>query len=130
MPSIWPWDGLGMALGWLEGGLGWLCASIGGGLPPVCRKPRLYHGARRRLRDGVGGVLAGERVLQLGGEDGQAVQKDAVVNALLGVFGELPLAHHLEDVALVELLQVRVQAAGGLEIAEVEMVAALVEPLA
>ena len=67
--------------------------------------------------------LAGERVLELGREDGDAVQEESEVDALLGLLAEVELAHDGEEVGRVETLEFLVEAARWLEIGEPELAA-------
>jgi len=87
---------------------------------------RARNTARWRLRRS-----APERILQLGGwKMGRAIQKDAVVNAFLGCIWKLPFWPSPGGRSLVELLPGPGSGpAGGLEITEVKMGAALVDPL-
>ena len=53
------------------------------------------------LPDRVGDILPGEGVLELGREDGDAVQEEREVEALLVFLAEAELAHHREEVGRV-----------------------------
>ena len=76
-------------------------------------------------------VLPGDLVLQLDGEDGQAVEEDAHVQRLLIRFGELQLPLHMQKVLFVKPTALLRHRVGGLEEAQVEMPAAVnVEALA
>ena len=75
------------------------------------------------LPDGVFDVLAGERVLEFGREDGDAVQKEREVDALAALLAEVELAHHPEEVGRVQSLELLVETACGPEVGEPELAA-------
>src|SRR2546426_11710739 len=75
------------------------------------------------LPDGVLYSLSGQRVLQLGGEDRQAVQEEHQVQAFLVLLAVLELTNDREEVRLIEFLQCFVQAACGPEGSEPERAA-------
>ena len=72
------------------------------------------------LPDRVRDVLAGQRVLEFGREDGDAVQEEHQVEALFGLFAETELARDREEVGRVQPLEFLVEAAGGPEVGEPE----------
>jgi len=82
------------------------------------------------LPDGVFNRLAVEGVLEFGGKDGQAVEEDCQVQAVFAGVAVFELAHHAEDVALVLALNVRVEAAGGGKISQLEFAAQVFDALA
>ena len=82
------------------------------------RLPRVAVGAV--LVDRVPHVLAGERVLQFGGEDGDAVQEEREVEAPAGLLAEAQLADDGEEVRGVEALRLLVESARGAEVREPE----------
>ena len=73
------------------------------------------------LPDGVFDVLAGERVLEFGREDGDAVQEEREVDALAALLAEVELAHHREEVGRVQSLELLVETACGPEVSEPEL---------
>jgi hypothetical protein len=65
-------------------------------------------------------ILPLEGILQLNGEDGQAIEEQAQVEGQFVIGLILELAHHTEDVGFIKLLQFRVQAAGWHKISQLE----------
>lgn len=63
------------------------------------------------LADGVADVLPGERVLELGGKERQAVEEEHQVEARVVLLAVAELAHHGEEVAAVEAFELLVEAA-------------------
>ena len=82
------------------------------------------------LADGVPDVLAVEGVLELGGEDGNAVEEEGEVEALLVVLAEAELPHDGEEVGRVQALQLFVEAARGAEVREPELAARVLDAVA
>jgi hypothetical protein len=82
------------------------------------------------LADRVLDVLAGERVLELGGEEGDAVQEEREIAALFVPRAVAELGHHGEQVGLVEPPHLLVQAARGPEVREPERAAGLLDAMA
>ena len=72
------------------------------------------------LPDGILHVLAVERVLELGREDGDAVQKQREIEALLALLAEAKLAGYGKEVGCVQALQLLVEPARGPEVREPE----------
>lgn len=68
------------------------------------------------LLDGMGDVLTAERIFELGSEERQTVEEDGQVKRVLVFSAVLQLAHDAENVALVLVLDMRVQPRGGREI--------------
>ena len=81
------------------------------------------------LADGILDVLAGERVLQFRGEDGQAVQEEDRFQAFLILLAVAHLAADREEVAGVEFAIRLVQPAGRAEVGELELAAVALDPL-
>ena len=79
------------------------------------------------LVDRVLHVLTVERVLELGREDGNAVQEEGEVDALLGLFAEAELAHNGEEVGPVQALQFLVESARRPEVREPEFAARVLD---
>jgi hypothetical protein len=75
-------------------------------------------------------VLAGRRVLELGREDRQPVQEQPEVERVLGALAVAELPHDGEDVRLVQLSQLGVEAARREEVRELERGAVALDPLA
>ena len=82
------------------------------------------------LPDGVAPGLAAHRVLQLGGDDRQAVEADDQVDRVLVCEAVVELAGDGEAVRLVEGLGCRVHAVGRGEVGEVELLAVALEAVA
>jgi hypothetical protein len=82
------------------------------------------------LADRVFDVLAGEGILEFGGEQGDTVEKEHQIEAVLVAGAVAELAHHGEEVGGMEPLRFRVEAAGGLEVGEAELAAGILDPLA
>ena len=72
------------------------------------------------LPDRILHVLPVERVLQLGREDGNAVQEEGEVDALLGLLAKAKLAHNGEEVGSVQALQLLVEPARRAEVRQPE----------
>ena len=72
------------------------------------------------LPDGVFDVLAGERVLEFRRKDGDAVQEEPEIDALVALLAEVELAHHREEVGRVQSLELLVETACGPEVSEPE----------
>ena len=70
------------------------------------------------------------RVLELGREDGDAVQEKREVEALLVPLAEAELAHHREEVGRVQALQLFVEPARGPEVRESELAARVLDAVA
>ena len=81
------------------------------------------------LADGILDVLAGQRVLQFRGENGQAVQEEDQVQAVLVLQAVVHLAADRKEVAGVELAIRLVQPAGRPEVGELEFAAVALDPL-
>ena len=79
------------------------------------------------LSDGVLDVLAGERILQLGGEEWQAVQEEDGVEAALVLLAVVKLSDDRENVAQVKSPQLLVQAADRPEVCEIEQTAGVLD---
>ena len=75
------------------------------------------------LVDRVPDVLAGERVLEFGGEDGDAVQEEREIDALFALLAEMELADDREEIGGVEALELLVQPARRAEVGEAELAA-------
>jgi len=96
------------------------------------------EGQKRLARVSVGFILAdrifhglaSQRVLQLSGEHGQAVQEDHLVQAILILPAVSKLARYAEEVACVQALCFLIQTAGGVEVGELELAARILEPAA
>ena len=73
------------------------------------------------LPDRVRDILPGERVLELGGEDGDAVQEERQVKALLGRIAEVELARDREEIGSVQALEFLVESARRPEVGEAEL---------
>ena len=82
------------------------------------------------LLDGVLHVLAVERILELGREDGDAVQEDCEVQAVLALLAVAELAHHREEVGRVQALQLLVESARGPEVGQPEPAAHVLHAVA
>ena len=82
------------------------------------------------LRDRVADILAGERVLEFGGEEGDAVEEERQVHALfrLGAVAELP--HDGEEVRRVQPPGLLVEAARRSEVRQLELAARVLDSLA
>ena len=92
---------------------------------------RLFGVARGAvLVNGVLHRLAGERVLQLGRKEGQAVQKDRQVQAVLVLLAVLKLAHYRKLITFVQKLRIGVEASGRAEIGQMELAAQIFEAIA
>ena len=100
-----------------------------GEAPPVREERLLRVAVFPVLPDCVLHGLAGERVLEFGGEDGDAVDEDGEVEGLLRPGGEVELADDREDVLLVEVPVRLVEAGVGLEVGEVEDAAEVADAL-
>ena len=72
------------------------------------------------LVDRVLDVLAGERVLELGGEDRDAVQEEREIDARFVLLAEVELADDREEVGGVQALEFLVEAARRAEVGEAE----------
>ena len=79
------------------------------------------------LSDRVLDVLAVERVLELGREDGDAVQEEHEVEAFLTVLAEAELAHYGEEVGRVQALQLLVEPARWPEVRQPELAARVLD---
>ena len=75
------------------------------------------------LPDGVRDVLPGERVLEFGREDGDAVQEEREVEALFGRLAEVELACDREEVGSVEAPEFLVEPARWPEVRKAELAA-------
>ena len=75
------------------------------------------------LPDGVFDVLAGERVLEFRREDGDAVQKEREIDALVALLAEVELANHREEVGRVQSLELLIETARRPEVSEPELAA-------
>ena len=73
----------------------------------------------------VADVLARDLVLQLDGEDGQTVEEDAHIERFFVLLGELQLPLEVQEVFLVQPTALLRHRVGRLEIAQVEMAAAV-----
>ena len=82
------------------------------------------------LADGVADILAVEGVLELGREDGDAVEEEREVKALLVVLAEAELPHDREEVGGVQAPQLFVEAARGAEVREPELAARVLDAVA
>ena len=82
------------------------------------------------LPDGVLHVLTVERVLELGREDGDAVEEEREVDALLGFFAEAELADNGEEIGRVQALQFLIEPARRSEVREAELAARVLDPVA
>ena len=82
------------------------------------------------LTDRILDVLAGKRILELRGEDGQAVQEEDQVQAVLALLAVAHLAADREEVAGVELAIRLVQPAGQPEVGELELAAIALDSFA
>ena len=79
------------------------------------------------LPDRVLHVLPVERVLELGREDGDAVQEEREVDALLGLLAEAELADDGEEVGPVQALQFLVEPARRPEVRQPELAARVLD---
>ena len=79
------------------------------------------------LPDRILDILAVERVLELGREDGDAVQEEREVEALLVLLAEAELADHREQVGRVQPLQLLVQPARRPEVRQPELAARVLD---
>ena len=68
-------------------------------------------------------VLTVERVLELGCEDGDAVQEEHEVEALLTLLAKAELAHYGEEVGRVQTLELLVEPARWSEVRQLELAA-------
>ena len=82
------------------------------------------------LPDRVLNVLAVEWVLELGREEGDAVQEEHKVEALLTLLAEAELAHHREEVGRVQALQLLVEPARRSEVRQPELAARVLDAVA
>ena len=82
------------------------------------------------LVDRVFDVLAREGVLQFGCEQGDAIEEQHQIEAVLIAGAVAELAHHGEEIGAMEPAGFFVQAAGGLEVGEAELTAGILDPLA
>ena len=82
------------------------------------------------LRDRVLNVLAVQRILEFGGEEGDPVEKERQVEALLRLGAVVELAHDREEVRAVEPTGLLVEAARRAEVDQLELAARVLDPLA
>jgi hypothetical protein len=82
------------------------------------------------LAAGVLYGLTGERIFQLDGEDGNAVQAEGDIKGLFAARREMKLAREAEAVARVAGFGFRVQLVGGLEVGDTEGAAVTFEAVA
>ena len=82
------------------------------------------------LPDGVLDVLAVERILELCREDGDAVQEDCEVQAVLALLAVAQLAHDREEVGRVQALQLLVESARRPEVGQPEPAAHVLHAVA
>ena len=82
------------------------------------------------LPDGVLNVLAVERILELCREDGDAVQEDCEVKAVLALLAVAELAHLCEEVGRVQPLKFLVKSARRPEVGQPELAAHVLHALA
>ena len=82
------------------------------------------------LPDSILDVLAVERALELGREDGNAVQEEHEVEALLALLAEAELADDGEEVGRVQALRLLVQPARRPEVREPELAAGVLDAVA
>lgn len=75
------------------------------------------------LSDSIFGGLAGKWVFEFGGDDGEAVEEESEIEALLVLAAEVELANKAEEVGAVALLLVRVEGSFGGEVGKVELAA-------
>ena len=75
------------------------------------------------LVDRVLDVLAGERVLEFSREDGDAVQEEGEINALIVLLAEMELADDREEVRGVQPLEFLIEPARRAEVGEAELAA-------
>ena len=82
------------------------------------------------LPDRILDILAVERVLQLGGEDRDAVQEQHQVEALLGFLAVAELADSGEKIRRVQALGLLVEPARGPEVGELKRAARVLDAVA
>ena len=82
------------------------------------------------LPDGIFDVLAGERVLEFRREDGDAVQKEREIDALVALLAEVELANHREEVGRVQSLELLIETARWPEVSEPEFAPRVLDAVA
>ena len=101
-----------------------------GGAAAMPQKRLLRVAITPILRDGVLDILPRERVLQLRGEDRDAVQEDPEVQTLLVLRAVVKLPHDREEVGRVESPGLLVEVARGPEVRQVELAAGVPDAVA
>ena len=82
------------------------------------------------LANGVLNGLTGERVLELGGEDGNAIEKERKVQAIVVFLAVVELPDNGEEVGQVHLSGFFIEPAGRAEVGEPEAAAHVLDPVA